>query len=658
MKNLPFTQKKVSENPFFRMKETLNLYNALLKKNVSQLNNLLNLSWKECKDDLEKRKLFFSILFTAFDIENRDHNIFKIMGIKAENGGSSVRDSFITISNWMLSNCPQQFYYFLPLFGEYYNKGGIFLYSNKTDRFKGNLISTNKVNIDIDKIIPFIADCLKNHSDNEMVLWARWLPKIPNSSKRKREYTITAKNINTFKKNGHKDINIGDVVVEKKNKQRFTLDKDSHIIEFIQKLSKAMDWKIVEKQYTDFVGYRKFRSKYLINTEAHLFSSKKILEKDKIWIINWLDTLPSSARFRVQKRVLNKSSNGKLVPKEECEWKNKQGEHIGSIFLEWMSLKEKAQKELSSLSKEEKEKIPTKDLKKMEKAAKVNVGATSLVDEVFEVISNKNSEEITNLKAFSILEKIQLDITPLLIVDTSGSMTNNAYKNDLGYFSAIKIASFLATLFLLKNPDEDMNKLLIRFNNTSDVLCAGQEVSIKKNSFSTITQAIKIDKLVDKQESFIKNFTNISNLLACSGATNIESLSRMFKIWVDSVPEYKSSRIEQINNYPVFLFLSDGAFNSSETPTQSLTNFQQDMLNWFGWNGVCVLWDISQDINATGGINKFSSCLNTVYLGGMNAGILNQVFTKLSDLDVIDPFVPLKTFYETNRYSPVRNLVV
>lgn len=655
---------KISENPFYQMKDTLELYEYFSKAskevNGTQVFLLLTRAWSECKDSLEKRQLFFSIVFSIFDITNREHNIFRKKGIKnVDNGGYAKRNYFQTVVNWMEKNTPNQLYAFLPILGEYYNNGGVILYQNKTDRKKGNLISTQKVSLDVDKVVDYIHSVLSNTktSENDLSLWAKWLPKIPSSS-RKRVYILDNKTLNVFnRRNPGKDYKLGDRVVVNKAKKSFTVQKDEFNTDLIYKLSVKMGWKIVKNDhYVDFLGYRKFRSAYLEKTEAHQFSSKKVFEMDKTQFINWINSLPSSARYRVQCRIVNKDASGKLASNKK--WVNKKYDFdLGEVFLEWMEMKKESQKKLNSLTKEEREKLSPKEIKQMEKAAKVNVGASNLLEETLDFLTGQFTMDEVNIKAHSILEKVKLEVPVLIVADTSGSMSSSALQHKGRAVSAHNICSFLSTVFLLKNPIEEDKSMLIRFNTYSQVVMDGTTFEEKTSRFSTVSKKVVVKSLADRKQPFTTNFEQVHKILYPNGGTNIEGVARMFKEWVDSEPAYKQQRIEAINEYPVFLFISDNAFNSSETPVKSLQEFQRNMMHWFGWNGVCVLWDVDNTSTTEKGSKKFHGTPNTVYLGGYNIGILNQVFKNIHDLDIIDFFITLKSMYLSNRYQPVRELV-
>ena len=112
MVKIEFSNK--NENPFFGLKNCLKLF-----QNHVVSDGILDACWEEVQDDKEKRKMFFSLLFSIGDITSRQHNIFK--GVKKDSGGNSERESFYEIFLWIKNNHPHQFVEFLTagLFNEY-----------------------------------------------------------------------------------------------------------------------------------------------------------------------------------------------------------------------------------------------------------------------------------------------------------------------------------------------------------------------------------------------------------------------------------------------------------------------------------------------------------------------------------------------------------
>lgn len=660
-------QKKVegSENPFYKMTQTLNLFREIPKlgdKTTEQvINSLLNNAWEECKVSKEKKQLFYILFFSIGDITNREHNIFKKAKIKnPDNGGFSQRKSFQYALKWLHNKDKGLFYKLLPLMGEYYNIGAsTMLYTLKTDRYKGNIQEIFKIDdIDVDALTDYISIVLKDTrtTDNEKTLWAKWLWTIPSGKNRQRKMTITEIGAKKYK-----DYKVGDIVTKYTSKQVATLSKDSWVHSCIKMLSDKMGWTTVKhKNNIQYSGYSQFRSQYLANTEAVLFSTKRILEFDKTQLLEWINQLPSGARWRVQCRVVDKEGS-KL--KANNKWVTKNGTNIGEVYLEWLSIKDKAQDELRQLSKAEKEKLkkenPSK-LKDMEKAAKVNVGATTFLDVMANCFKGGTAQEI-DTAAQSLLDKMDLKVPVMVCVDTSGSMSNSSITHNGVNFTSIQLARLATTLFLLKNPKEELQDMCIRFDSDAQVITTGLNAEISGGNRYMSTSQKKIEWLVDNKKSFSENLSNISSLLPTpGGATNFNLISNRLKDWVDSAPSSaeKAVRIEMINEYPVFLLISDGDLNGYGSPASTMRDFQRNMSNWFGWEGLVVVWDTKvSGWGSNSDTNKFEGLDNVMYFGGTNIAIINQIFTNISDLETIDIYTPLRSLFESNRYIPIKAIV-
>lgn len=651
----------VDENPFYKMPATLDLFQQgnKLQDSVTQgvVYNYLDAAWKECGADKVKKELFFSLIFSLGDISNREHNIFRKRGIKnPDQGGQSKRKVFSYCLKWMLERTPAQFYTFLPIIGEYYNLGGMMMYQLTTDRWKGTLKDTFHLPVDIATVTSHIAKVLQSTltTENEKTLWARWLPHVP-SPNRVRHYTITEKNIKAFKKGGHEEAKVGDTIKVKKAKKDHTQKKDAWVIGFIRALSEKMDWRVSKHSNSiHFDGYRAFRKKYLQDTEAALFSSGRIVELDKTQFYAWLDKQPSGARYRVACRLVSKDKSGNLGVRDK--WKLKTGENMGQLYMDWLKSKEKHQEKLASLTTEEKKAMNPVELKQLEKAAKVNVGGDSLLDLIAEIASGKLSLSELNTKAFSLLEKITIGLPVLIIADISGSMSSASVEHKGMKFTAKAMAQLATTVFLLKNPDEEAGQFFVRFDDHAEVIVSGQQAQKQGVNKFMAKQNQVVGTLVDKTKPFSDNLANVSKYIIARNGTHLSEVSSGFKAWVEESAEFKSQKIEQINKYPVMLVISDGDLNNSSNAAASFQVFQSDMRQWFGWEGVVVLWDVKQ--SAYGDGKKFESVPNLMYFGGTNMGILDQIFRNIHDLDVVDQYLPLKALHSSNRYLPVQELVL
>lgn len=634
--------KQVSENPFYGLRKLLNAMQQLPKlvtPSKTQVYALLNDAFSEVKTITDKqaakdaRTLLFTIIFKVGDVVNRDHNVFGRK--KVDNGGDSLRKTFRYCLSWMLENDSQTFYKLLPLVPEYTNFENIMFYQLTTDRYKGTLIEKEVLNIDQDILVEYLSDTLRSAktTDFQKSLIAKFLPTVPTTKRYSRTKT-------------------GEVVA--REKQGFTKEKDSVALSLIAKLSKAMGWEIVEhKRNLKYDGYCKFRSKFLALTEAHLFSTQKILDFDKVQFLEWLDSLPGGARHRVQTRICEKSKiSNSLTPKEK--WVSNKGFNLGAVYIEWLKSKEAALKQVLSLTEEEKKELGADKVKQLQKQAKLNTGGTTLMDSITDFLKGAD-ETTTTLAANSIMEKVKLEVPVLCILDRSGSMSSNQYINGV-YMSARNVGTLALTTFLGKNPDENLQNMFLMFGSQCDVIVDGKnEATIAgANRFTIGNRAVVDGLLYDPAKTFLQNYKHLDSITSRyrEGSTNVSTIATELKRWVDSDEALKSQRIEQIQQYPVWLMISDGDLNSSYNATASMQDFQMKMLQWFGASPVIVVWDVKAAEFT--GQSKFENLENVMYFGGFNYGILNQVFVNINDLDVIDIYLPLLTLFRSNRYEPVR----
>jgi hypothetical protein len=455
------------ENPFYKMGHLLTMLTQLPKSSDSitkqQVHQYLSNAWSECNSK-ERREAFFVIFFSIGDVQNREHNIFKKKGIKdVDGGGHSKRKVFTYCLDWLLSKVPAQFYKFMPILGEYYNLDAFSMYNLVTDRQKGTVKEVIHLNVDVDQVTSFIATLLRDvrTTDNERKLWARWLPHV-SSSKRIRNYAITDKNIKAFTKGGH-DVKVGDVVKVKKEKQSATNSKDSWVNNFIKVLSGKMNWLVVKHSTnSEFRGYREFRKKFLVDSEATLFSSHRIKELDEQQLLSWFSQLPSGARFRVACKLVYKDTSGNYVSKGK--WTNKHGVDIADVYIKWLNLKTEAQQKLRDLTPQQKAELNTSELRQLQKEAKVNTGADTLLDIVTDVLSSSTEQE-GDARIQSLLDQIDIKVPVRLVADVSGSMVSSVIMHKGKMFTAAQFAKLITTLFLLKSPEEELSEMFIRFDS-------------------------------------------------------------------------------------------------------------------------------------------------------------------------------------------------
>lgn len=658
----PHTTKK-HENPFFQMKACLemlqNVSKLTDKTSKSVVHGYINNAWKESKDDLAKRQMFFSLLFSLGDITNREHNVFKGRIKDPEAGGAGLRKVFLYVLEWMHSNVPEQFYKFLPLYGEYYNLGASTAFHILwTDRWKGTVTETFKINVNVDRLTDHISSVLRDPktTHNELALWARWLWHVP-SSKRKRKFVVTEKGLNSVHKKYNGDAKVGDVITRVGDKQAATIEKDKFVLGCIDMLSKKMGWEVrTYANNTQYIGYRAFRTKYLMDSEAVMFSTGKITALDKTQLLAWFDQLPGGARYRVQRRIIDKGDMGALVAK--TRWITKAGLNVGSVYLEWMRGKEEAQKAIRSLSMEDKAKMVKEDpnaLRKMEKAAKINTGGESIVDVLVNMFSQASTNQEANLKAHSLLEAMKVQVPVLICADISGSTSGRPVTYKGVQFTPQAFIKLLTTVFLLKNPDPELSEMFIRFDDKAEVIANGTKGEASTGNRFMANSMQEVGNLIDRGADFVTNFNSVSKWIISRNSTHFNVIADGLKAWVDAGGAFRQERIDMINKYPVFLCLSDGDLNGVGNPPQVVLDFQSKMRQWFGWEGVVVIWDVNM---ATNQRSHFEGLTNVIHYIGFNPSMVNQIFTNLHDLDIVDVYSALETFSRSNRYAPVRDLVI
>jgi len=625
-----------SENPFYGKSQLFEFYQAAQSGKITD--SLLTSTWKTCATK-EDKELFWVIAFSCGDIANRQHNALK--GTKLDNGGSAHRAAFQTILKWAKKNAQRQYEKFLvsDAIRQYTTLDNILGVRVKTEPGK----KTVKENVnflegtDMQTVAQYIAGIIQrgNPMDNQLV--AKFLTNVRTSKRQK----VDRK---TKEKSGQRDLQ----PATKKNmevKQMFYIH-----------LSEAMGWTYVKKDgWVDFSGMKAWKSKNNIDLESVLFSTSKIKEYDDTQFTEFLEKLPSGARFRVRRRLLTKENGLK------GKWVNKFGRDFGLTFLNWEKSKAALQDEQRVLTEKVRQGTASDEdkaqLAKVAKAAKVNTGGTTLFDELEALLTSAKTQKEIDLQIQSILDKVSFQVPVLSIVDCSGSMGGGWAKikgKNGADILPYKVAAFLATVAMLKNPSNEVDDLLIRFGTSCDILTDGASGVKKTNRFMQGTTT-RVSHLVDRTKPFSANFENIQSVVNCGhGETDLSTVPKALGKWIESDPDTRAYKIEQLQRYPVFMVISDGDLNSSGNAATSMLQFRREMAK-YGWDGVVIVWDVN---SGTPVKDKFANVPNTMHFMGWNLGIINQVFTKIHDLDIIDTYLPLKALYESNRYDLVKANVI
>ncbi len=645
-----------SENPFYNLKSLLQTFQQLpkmLTPTATAVNSLLDSAAREIstlEGDQKKKaqELLYILIFKLGDVQNRQHVLFG-KDSKIDGGGDSLRKAFRYALNWLVKTNEDQFYKFLPLIPEYTNFENTFFHQIRTDRYKGKIEEIEKIPVDYDKVASYLATIIKDASVSKFqkALVAKFLPKVPSSKRYKKD------------KSG-KSI--------PRPKQKATLEKDQSMMKLIIALSKEMQWttEVINpegggKSYTRFHGYEKFRSEHLQLTESYLFSTHKIKEFDSTQFTSWLDSLPSGARFRVQCRVCEKTpGNGVLKPKDK--WKNNGGTNLGQLYMDWLKGKEAALKKLLSLSDDDKKNMDKKDFATLQKLAKVNTGADSLFDVVGEFMANKQANTaMADLKAHQILSKVKGEVPVMLGLDVSNSMLQNKITINGHSYNIRELGVLAIAVFLSKNPDPDLADMFMMFTSDAKIVVGGKnDVATRKNKFMTKVTTTVDAPLYDKTKTFTANYSILKGIIDANAkpqSTNLTCLSQELHRWVNEEEATKAMKIEMIQQYPVWLFISDGDINNAGNATASMAQFQADLRNWFQTDPVIVIWDV-KPFTLSQESSKFAGLPNVMYFGGFNYETLTSIFVNINDMDIVDIYLPLKALYESNRYAPVKALVI
>ena len=407
-------------------------------------------------------------------------------------------------------------------------------------------------------------------------------------------------------------------------------------------LSKLVGWEYEDKgSYIDFKGYKKWRKEYNGELESVLFSTQKINEFTKDEFLTWLDKLPSQARFRVKNRILY-SEIDKIDDKSNSKPK---WEKFIPWYKEWETYKEKKQEEQRVLeekvrqgqaSNEDREK-----LEKVKKQAKVTTGAVNF-KELYESICN-GSYDALKVEAF-VQNKVNLPYNSLVIIDDSGSMTGAPFN----------FASFLASVCLVKNPDDDARNLLGFFKNTTHwhSYIDAQSEEVPNYFLRGSIAKINPTPFVDPKKSFIENYKHIRNFCNAvfhGGGTNISGIPSGLHDACREHPEI----IDALKSYPIWTIISDGEWNNLRSPETSLNDFFRRCERYFGFKPYIIAIDVHRNGDTFTNADRFSGIDNIMYIPS-NPAQIEQFLTNFKNMDVYDVYTPLQSLHRSNRYELVR----
>jgi hypothetical protein len=403
---------------------------------------------------------------------------------------------------------------------------------------------------------------------------------------------------------------------------------------FLVELSKEMHWEIPY-----FKGYREWRKQYNGELESVLFSTGKIKEFGKEDFLSWFDKLPAQARFRVKNRILYSMKPEEVNggAQNSFKWAKFQ-----PWVKEWEEIKEEKQAEQRRLEEKVRQGQATDEdktkLEKVKKEAKVTTGATNFT-ELYNSILRNNVDKLA-LESF-VQNKVNLPYNSLVIIDDSGSMSGSPFR----------FASFLASVCLVKNPDDDARNLIGFFNSQSHWHSFMDRTAKTRNSLmrSQIAQT-NSKPLVDPTLSFYDNYQRISNFCSAvfqGGGTRLNSVPAGLEALIRENPDM----LDALKEYPVWTILSDGDLNSSYNARESMLQFQNDCRRILGYIPFIVVIEIYKYNSPRA--SSFEGLENMIYIPG-NPAQIEQFLTNFKDMDIFDVYTPLQSLYRSNRYEPVR----
>jgi hypothetical protein len=617
---------QTSNNPFYGLRNCLNLTQAV-GSTISE--SMLNTCWNEVKENKEHRELFFSILFSVGDITARQHNIFG--GVKKDSGGNANREGFYTIFNWLRTNHKQQFVKFLNagLFNEYQCFDTLFRSRVQTKGSK--VLKVYDIFADDwyrEELLKYVYAVINGKNPFNKLLIAKFLT-IPRFSKRA----------------GHKKM-LPQTKQVMENKAKFLVE-----------LSKLMGWEYeVKGTYVNFKGYREWRKEFNGSLESVLFSTGKINEFDESQFLDWFDKLPSQARFRVKNRILYSK-----VIDTDCETAGMDGKSVTATqevakwakfqpwVAKWEAYKEQKQTEQRVLEEKVRQGQASEEdkvkLQKVKKEAKVNVGATNFKELYQQIISGR--VDGAKLEAF-IQNKVNLPYNTLVIIDDSGSMSGMPFS----------FASFIASVCLCKNPDDDGRNLVGLFGRSCRWFShIDREAAETPNSIMRRNSGVKsVNKpFVDPTKSFMDNYKNISSYLRGmfgGGWTDISTLIKSLKVIMTDFPQLKDA----LKDFPVWTIISDGEWNNLPSPESSVADLLRQCEIHLGFKPFIVAMDVTNgydDRYMERAVEKFSGIDNLMYIPS-NPAQIEQFLTNFKDMDVFDVYTPLQSIHRSNRYELVR----
>jgi sugar-specific transcriptional regulator TrmB len=413
----------------------------------------------------------------------------------------------------------------------------------------------------------------------------------------------------------------------------------------------------VKLDYIYFTGYCTWRKEYNKDLESVLFSSGRVLNFSKDDFLKWLEHVPAQARHRVKKKLMTKEGQ----PKKEkygtlVEW--------FKVFENFKLQKQEEKREIESVLQQKKSGLVYRSLQKssledksieeleamrdaISKEAKVTVGGTNFQEMLKEIV--KGTIDKTKIEPF--LDKINLPYNTLVFVDDSGSM-NSSYGSGYPYTPA-DLANFIATICLMKNPDEEARSLVGLFSSSARFYGNITKQSASTNRLMRSKEVQSVHKpLFDNTKSFLYNYEQFTRFMNAHRTGNLTHIDRVADTICRGVEEYPEM-VDSLAAYPVWTFISDGNFNNLSQASSSLGQMFKLLEEKMGFKPYVLLIDVAR--NTSQKITNFVGLDNVMMVPPSPANI-ELFLTNFKDMDSYDVYTPLLSLSRSNRYDPVRSL--
>lgn len=587
-----FTAEMKKKNPFYNKNGFLSLYNeAKQRSSKAGVVAILDNALKDCKTE-DDHKLLLILIFRLGDVPNRQHFIFK--NKKKDNGGLGARKQFRWALQWLRNVRPDLFRKkaFLNLVVQY-NCWDI-LVDRRVEGRKATELKIVEPILSMDEIVKFVAFAWPNLNEYERTSLAKYLP----FSRRRNNKVVNGKQV---------------------PRQAKTLEVNAWRAKLMHLLSAEMSMTAGQLRKV-LKSYRAKDMAVLTTVEGGRLLKEMSAEE----FMGWLAHVPNGARYRLRK----------MVEKNTEKWTNIEGRTFADIFKEWELSIKNAQKELRILTdKAESGELSVKeaeDFAKLKKTARVTTGATTLKDELNDLIAGKVKSDVM---CDSIAKKIDMKTMMFPVIDTSGSMNG----------VEIAYANMILTLIIRKLKIE----YFANFSSTANIIGYGMKAHIPSGGWgSRINTTTVARPLYDPADSFSETYKRVVKYNTCGGVTRINAVSDLIK---QHVAEMGTDFLE---NHPIILIITDGEFNNNATPSSSLGVFQSTLQS-LGWQGLILIADIKGRGTK---VTEFKNLQNVVSINITNPGDIQALLEGSYKDMVIDIYQPLLTTFNSNRYKLVRKV--